>query len=270
MKNLVELIGVDLTYGNTLAIANLNLQIREGSFEAVVGPSGCGKSSLMKLVSGLTPPNSGRIRVDNQEIAGPTSIVGMAFQNPNLLPWRTALENVLLPLEVVRPERYAFRARKQEFVDRAIELLKVVGLDKFAAYFPWQLSGGMQQRISLCRALIHRPRLLMLDEPFGALDAFTREELWDVLQKIWNERSFTAILVTHDLREALYLADRVHVMSNRPGQIVRTLETSAFGRPRNEHTFLDPHFNEGVMELRASIRSQMSKAKPDLTMEQTL
>lgn len=256
MKNLVELVNVSLSYGKTLAVADLNMAVPSGSFAAVVGPSGCGKSSLMKLVTGLTPATSGSVLIEEKEIDGPVSIVGMAFQNPNLLPWRTTLENVLLPLEVVRPERHHFRAKRKEFTERAMDLLRIVGLDAFADHYPWQLSGGMQQRVSLCRSLIHQPRLLMLDEPFGALDAFTREELWDVLQVIWLERKFTAILVTHDLREALYLADQVHVMSNRPGKVVRSVNTSGFARPRDERTFLDPVFNENVMELRAEIRAQ--------------
>ncbi|MBP2561852.1 NitT/TauT family transport system ATP-binding protein [Neorhizobium galegae] len=256
MKNLVELIDVSLSYGKTLAVSNLNMKVPEGSFAAVVGPSGCGKSSLMKLVTGLMPATTGAVVVDGHEISGPVSIVGMAFQNPNLLPWRTTLENVMLPLEVVRPERHQLRAKKKEFTERAMDLLRIVGLESFANHYPWQLSGGMQQRASLCRSLIHQPRLLMLDEPFGALDAFTREELWDVLQTIWLERRFTAILVTHDLREALYLADDVHVMSNRPGCVARTVNTGAFSRPRGEQTFIDPAFNENVMELRADIRAQ--------------
>ncbi|MGF9565887.1 ABC transporter ATP-binding protein [Neorhizobium sp. JUb45] len=256
MKNLVELVNVSLSYGKTLAVSELNMAVAAGSFAAVVGPSGCGKSSLMKLVTGLMPATSGSVLIDEREIDGPVSIVGMAFQNPNLLPWRTTLENVLLPLEVVRPERHQFRAKRKEFVERAMDLLRIVGLDGFADHYPWQLSGGMQQRVSLCRSLIHQPRLLMLDEPFGALDAFTREELWDVLQTIWLERKFTAILVTHDLREALYLADKVHVMSNRPGRVVRCVDTAEFSRPRNERTFIDPKFNENVMELRAEIRAQ--------------
>ncbi len=256
MKNLVELIDVSLSYGKTLAVSELVMKVPEGSFAAVVGPSGCGKSSLMKLVTGLTPATSGAVVVDGHEISAPVAIVGMAFQNPNLLPWRTTLENVMLPLEVVRPERHQFRARKQEFRDRAMNLLRIVGLDAFADHYPWQLSGGMQQRASLCRSLIHQPRLLMLDEPFGALDAFTREELWDVLQAIWMQQRFTAILVTHDLREALYLADDVHVMSNRPGRVVRTVGTAEFSRPRGEKTFLEPAFNESVMDLRADIRAQ--------------
>lgn len=256
MKNIVELIDVNHYYGKTLAVSGLNLKVPEGSFAAVVGPSGCGKSSLMKLVTGLMPVTSGAILVDGHEISGPVSIVGMAFQNANLLPWRTTLENVMLPLEVVRPERQQLRGKRREFTERAMDLLRIVGLESFADHYPWQLSGGMQQRVSLCRSLIHQPRLLMLDEPFGALDAFTREELWDVVQAIWLERQFTAILVTHDLREALYLADDVHVMSNRPGRVVRTVNTSSFSRPRGEGTFVNPAFNESVMDLRADIRAQ--------------
>ena len=232
------------------------MKVPEGAFVAVVGPSGCGKSSLMKLVTGLAPQSSGAVIVNGKELSGPVSIVGMAFQNSNLLPWRTTLENVLLPLEVVRPSRFEFRQKKAEFVARAMALLKTVGLESFAGHYPWQLSGGMQQRVSLCRALIHKPRLLMLDEPFGALDAFTREELWDVLQTIWQDQKFTTILVTHDLREALYLADTVHVMSNRPGRIVRSVDTNDFARPRGEKTFVDPRFNACVLELREEIRNQ--------------
>lgn len=257
-SNLVELIDVGLTYGDTPAVSGLNMAVPEGSFAAVVGPSGCGKSTLMKLVTGLAPPNAGSVLVQNREIDGPVSIVGMAFQNPNLLPWRKTLDNVLLPLEIVRPERSQFRQRRDEYVARAMDLLRIVGLESFADHYPWQLSGGMQQRVSLCRALIHQPRLLMLDEPFGALDAFTREELWDVVQRIWQERRFTAILVTHDLREALYLADTVHVMSARPGRVVRVVKTTAFARPRNEATLADPLFNEQVAELRSDIRAQRS------------
>jgi NitT/TauT family transport system ATP-binding protein len=267
MKHLVELIDVSLAYETTLAVSHLDLKVAEGTFAAVVGPSGCGKSSLMKLVTGLLPPTSGSVLVEDREISGPINIVGMTFQNANLLPWRTTLDNVLLPLEIVRPERSQFRAKRTEFVERAMDLLRIVGLESFADRYPWQLSGGMQQRASLCRALIHQPRLLMLDEPFGALDAFTREELWEVMQRIWSERRFTAILVTHDLREALYLADEVHVMSSRPGRIVHSLRTDIFSRPRGEQTFLDPRFNENVLALRAEIRAQQLPSTADAVTE---
>ncbi|TCL68079.1 ABC transporter ATP-binding protein [Rhizobium sp. BK251] len=256
MKNLVELIDVSLRYGAALAVSNLSLAVPVHSFAAVVGPSGCGKSSVLKLVAGLVPASSGTVLVEGQQITAPVGNVGMAFQNANLLPWRTALDNVLLPLEVVRPERYQFSARRQEFTARAMELLCMMGLESFTGHYPWQLSGGMQQRVSLCRALIHQPQLLVLDEPFASLDALTREELWDVVQKIWAERPLTVILVTHDLREALYLADQVHVMSSGPGQVVNSVDTSAFGRPRGEELLSNANFNEQVVALKAEIRSQ--------------
>ena len=157
-----------------------------------------------------------------EKVTGPIKGVGMAFQNPTLMPWRTTMDNILLPMEVVEPHKRHFRRNRAEYEERAMKLLRTVGLADFARRFPWQLSGGMQQRSNLCRALIHEPELLMLDEPFGALDAFTREELWGVMQALWLEKRFTGVLVTHDLREAVYLADTVYVMSRRPGRIVLT------------------------------------------------
>src|SRR3954464_5840574 len=198
------------------AVRDLNLKVNEGEFAAIVGPSGCGKSTLMKRATGLQFPREGTVIVDGREVGAPVKRPRMAFQNPTMLPWRTTLDNMLLPLEIVEPHRSRLRRHKAEYVAKAESLLAQVGLKGQGDKFPWQLSGGMQQRASLCRALIHEPKLLMLDEPFGALDAFTREELWAVLQQVWLERKFTVILVTHDLREAAFLADTVHVMSNRP------------------------------------------------------
>ena len=258
MEELVEISDVSLAYGGvgrTIAVEHLDLKVRRGEFVAVVGPSGCGKSTLMKLVTGLLPPTSGGIIVANQEVTGPLKIVGMAFQNPNLLPWRSTLKNVMLPLEVTPPYRYEFRRKRAEFERRARGLLDAVGLGDFADRSPWQLSGGMQQRASLCRSLVHEPSLLMLDEPFAALDAFTREELWDVLQDIWMKRSFTTILVTHDLREAVYLADTVYVMSSRPGRIVARHEVK-LERPRRLETSLQPEFASLVVRLREQIWEQ--------------
>src|SRR5262245_14843914 len=185
MASLLQMRDVRLIYGRrrpTLALDGLDLAIDEGAFVAVVGPSGCGKSSLMKLVTGLRRPSAGSVAVAGKEVNGPLKIVGMAFQNPTLLPWRTTLSNVMLPLEIVEPHRQRLRQQRARYRQQANALLALVGLDNFGEKYPWQLSGGMQQRASLCRALIHEPALLMLDEPFGALDAFTREELWDVLQ----------------------------------------------------------------------------------------
>lgn len=255
MPPFVELNDVSLTYGGqagTLALQGTSLSVVQGEFLAVVGPSGCGKSSLMKLVTGLHPPSAGAVRVGGEVVSGPVKIAGMAFQNPIMLPWRTTLDNVLLPLEIVEPHRRNFRRQRKENEAAAEALLATVGLAGFSQRYPWQLSGGMQQRASLCRALIHNPQLLMLDEPFAALDAFTREELWSVLQDLWLKRRFTVILVTHDLREAVYLADRVLVMSARPGRIVAERKID-LPRPRNLARTFDPEFVEIVHELRNHI-----------------
>jgi NitT/TauT family transport system ATP-binding protein len=252
----VDIDDVTLIYkgsaGDVTALRGTTLAVRRGEFAAVVGPSGCGKSSLMRLVTGLAPPDIGTITVFGERVRGPVKIAGMAFQNPNLLPWRKVVDNVMLPLEIVEPHRQRFRAEKDKYRAQALELLATVGLDGFADRYPWQLSGGMQQRVSLCRALIHQPALLMLDEPFAALDAFTREELWCVLRDLWAKIGFTVILVTHDLREATFLADNIHVMSARPGRIVMT-KTVDIPRPRDLDVCFEPQFVEIVHELRAKI-----------------
>ena len=232
------------------AIDELSLDIAQGEFVAVVGPSGCGKSSLMRLISGLHPPLGGTLTVEGRPVTGPLRSVGMAFQNSNLLPWRTALENVLLPLEIVQPYRADFSKRK--YAPKATDLLDSVGLAGFADKYPWELSGGMQQRTSICRALIHEPEILLLDEPFGALDAFTREELWCALRDLQAERKVTVMLVTHDLREAVFLADTVHVMSSRPGRIVRRCAVD-LPRPRDLEVTYWPEFQDIVHELRSLI-----------------
>ena len=255
----VDLQGVSLTYRlgkeETLALADATLGIDKGEFVAVVGPSGCGKSTIMKLVTGLLPATGGVVRVAGNSVSAPIKGVGMAFQNPTLMPWRTTIDNILLPMEVVEPHKRRFRANKAEYEERAMKLLRTVGLADFARKFPWQLSGGMQQRSNLCRALIHEPELLMLDEPFGALDAFTREELWGVMQALWMEKRFTGVLVTHDLREAVYLSDRVYVMSRRPGRIVMTKKID-IPRPRTLATTFEPGFVEIVHELRDRIHQE--------------
>jgi NitT/TauT family transport system ATP-binding protein len=234
------------------AIDEVTLGIAQGEFIAVVGPSGCGKSSLMKLISGLHPPLGGTLTVEGKPVSGPLKSVGMAFQNSNLLPWRTALANVLLPLEIVEPHRSRMRTEREAYRAKAQKLLESVGLGGFTQKFPWELSGGMQQRTSICLALIHEPEILLLDEPFGALDAFTREELWCALRDLQAERRVTVMLVTHDLREAVFLADTVYVMSNRPGRIVRRCEVG-IPRPRDlEVTYSQP-FQDLVHELRRHI-----------------
>jgi NitT/TauT family transport system ATP-binding protein len=234
------------------AIEEVSLGIRQGEFIAVVGPSGCGKSSLMRLISGLHPPLGGMLTVEGRPVTGPLKSVGMAFQNSNLLPWRSALDNVLLPLEIVRPYRDEFRKSRPKFREKALDLLHSVGLRDFTDKFPWELSGGMQQRTSICRALIHEPEILMLDEPFGALDAFTREELWCALRDLQAQRRVTVMLVTHDLREAVFLADTVYVMSSRPGRIMLRREID-IERPRDLEVIYTQHFQDLVQELRSLI-----------------
>ncbi|MGD1880217.1 MAG: ABC transporter ATP-binding protein [Kiloniellaceae bacterium] len=281
MSAFVELTGVTMSYGGAAggavpAVADATLAIERGEFIALVGPSGCGKSSLLKIVSGLATADSGHARIDGRDIAGSQTSgrgdsggrtsggrtsggrasVGMAFQNATLLPWRSTLENVLLPLEVSRDHRATFRRKKAEHIEAARSLLKVVGLEGYEDHAPYELSGGMQQRASLCRALIHNPELLLLDEPFAALDAFTREELWEVLQQLWLQRKFTVILVTHDLREAVYLADRVYVMSKRPGRIVYERPV-ALPRPRT----LDSTFDEGFVALVHRLRDHIGEVR---------
>ncbi len=252
----IDIFDASLTYGEedsgVLALKGLTLGVRRGEFAAIVGPSGCGKSTLLKLVSGLRPPTTGRVVVAGGPVKGPLKIVGMAFQNPILLPWRTTLKNVLLPLEVVPPHRGRFRREKAAYVARAEALLAKVGLAGSGGMFPWQLSGGMQQRVSLCRALVHEPEILLLDEPFGALDAFTREELWETLQLLWLDRHFTVILVTHELTEAVFLADTVHVVSSRPGRIIYSRRID-LPRPRRLDARFTPEFVELVHDLRLHI-----------------
>jgi NitT/TauT family transport system ATP-binding protein len=255
----VSLDGVSHRYGGiaagpegVLAVQDLTINIQHGEFAAVVGPSGCGKSTLMKLATGLQFPFAGHVRVANQAVTKPVKIAGMAFQAPTLLPWRTTLENLLLPLEIVQPHRSELRRNKAKYIERAETLLASVGLGGFGSKFPWQLSGGMQQRTSLCRALIHEPQLLMLDEPFGALDAFTREELWCVIRDLHAARGITVVLVTHDLREAVFLADRIFVMSQRPGRILVERKID-LPRPRELEVTFTKEFQDIVQELRGHI-----------------
>jgi len=234
------------------AVEAIDLQVQRGEFIAIVGPSGCGKSTFMKLATGLKPPSRGRVSVDGQPVTGPLKISGMAFQAPSLLPWRTTLDNVLLPLEIVEPYRSQFKAKRKEYAERARALLAKVGLSGYEDKFPWQLSGGMQQRASICRALVHEPKMLLLDEPFGALDAFTREELWCTLRDLWTEQRFNVVLVTHDLRESVFLADTVYVMSKGPGRFVVKRDI-ALPRPRDLEITYTREFTDAVHELRGHI-----------------
>jgi NitT/TauT family transport system ATP-binding protein len=257
-KAFVDFDGVWLAYNdellakNLFAVEDINLKVKRGEFIAIVGPSGCGKSTFMKLTTGLKMPSMGKITIDGQPVNGPLKISGMAFQAPSLLPWRTTLDNVLLPLEIVEPFRSQFKDRRKEYEERAKKLLASVGLGGMEKKFPWELSGGMQQRASICRALIHEPKMLLLDEPFGALDAFTREELWCTLRDLWEAQRFNVILVTHDLRESVFLADTVYCMSKSPGRFVVKREID-IPRTRDLEVTYTPQFTDIVHELRGHI-----------------
>jgi NitT/TauT family transport system ATP-binding protein len=264
---LVQLQNVSHTYGKgkrtITALKQTDLKIYKGDFVALVGPSGCGKSTILKLVTGLIQASTGYVLVDGREVGAAPVRVGMAFQNPTMLPWLTLCDNIMLPLKIVPPFRQEYRRkRKTEFRDSVEALLAQVGLAGFSDKYPWQLSGGMLQRASLCRALIHEPQLLMLDEPFGALDQFTREELWGVLQDLWLSRKPTVLLVTHDLKEAAYLANRICVMQARPGRIISET-TVAFPRPRTIGMTYDSEFvalTHRMRELIVSARPQSELA----------
>lgn len=274
----IELSNVTLQYGGgTLALAQTELRIAQGDFVALVGPSGCGKSTILKLVAGLLKPSSGGVVVAQREVVmagtgpgkdavGATAAkvrIGLAFQNPTMLPWLTIRENVMIPLKIVEPFRQDWAKKKKgEYAERADALLTQVGLQGFGDKRPWQLSGGMLQRASLCRALVHEPQLLLLDEPFGALDSFTREELWAILQTLWLKQRPTVLLVTHDLRESAFLANRIAVMSARPGRILEEREVP-FARPRTLEMSYSPEFATLVQQLRMRIAYARSPVEGD-------
>ncbi|NNU79162.1 ABC transporter ATP-binding protein [Halovulum dunhuangense] len=208
------------TASGPLPVLNdLNIRAQAGTFTAVVGPSGCGKSTLTRLIAGLMTPDQGEVRLHGQKVSGPRKTVGMAFQNPVLLEWRTIIDNVLLPLEIVGTSMSRTEQR-----ERAMSLLRLVGLEGFENKRPSELSGGMRQRASLCRSIVHKPEVLILDEPFGALDNFTREDLWQTMHDLRKAESFTCVLITHDLRESLFLGDQVVVLSGRPATTQYVME----------------------------------------------
>jgi NitT/TauT family transport system ATP-binding protein len=253
----IELSDTSVTFGRgeraVPALAKTTLQVVDGEFIALVGPSGCGKSTILRLVGGLVQPTTGVVIVGGREAAAKALRVGMAFQNPTMLPWMTIEQNIMLPLKIVEPFRSQFRKlRRTVFRDKANALLDQVGLKGFGGRFPWQLSGGMLQRANLCRSLIHEPRMLLLDEPFGALDQFTREELWAILQDLWISHRPTVLLVTHDLREAGFLASRICVMSARPGRILDDSRVT-FSRPRTVAMTFEPDFVALNQKLREFI-----------------
>ncbi|MCC6002425.1 MAG: ABC transporter ATP-binding protein [Pararhodobacter sp.] len=261
MGNLIEIKGVTHAYktkaGPFPVLDNLNISVPEGSFCAVVGPSGCGKSTLTRLIAGLMFPDQGEVWLHGERVRSPRKTVGMAFQNPVLLEWRSILKNVILPLEIVAPAMP--RAGKEE---RARELLAMVGLEGFEDKRPSELSGGMRQRASLCRALVHKPDVIILDEPFGALDAFTREDLWQTMHELRVKEPVTAVLITHDLRESVYLGDQVVVLSGRPATTQHVMQIDLPG-PRPLEMLYAPESVERLSVLRQQIRIAQGRTETE-------
>jgi NitT/TauT family transport system ATP-binding protein len=251
-RSLIRIDGVAKTYrsadGPIESLKPLTFDIGDGEFMAVVGPSGCGKSTLLKLVAGLLPVSAGQIRLGDAPVNGPPDNVGIVFQSPVLLAWRNVLDNILLQIEM----RHLSRA---QFLPKAKALLAMTGLKDFAQKYPWELSGGMQQRAAICRALVHDPAVLLMDEPFGALDAMTREKMNLELQRIWYETKKTVMLITHSIPEAVFLADRVLVMTERPGSIAAIYDV-ALPRPRSLGVMGNPEFVRLTQTIRGHFYAQ--------------
>ena len=244
----VTVTDVGKTYaGGVEAVRNVGFQVNPGEFLTLLGPSGCGKSTLLMTVAGLLAPSCGEVVVDGARVDGPRPDVGIVFQTPTLLPWRTVLGNVLIPIEMLRRPR-------REWEGRARDLLAMARLEDFTDTLPHELSGGMKQRVAICRALIHDPKLLLMDEPFSALDALTRDQMGQELLRIWERYRKTVIFVTHSIREAVFLSDRVLVMSARPATIA--IETAIkLPRPRTLEMQESPEFNRHVGMLRQAIEA---------------
>ncbi|MBX5492432.1 MAG: ABC transporter ATP-binding protein [Chloroflexi bacterium] len=242
---MVEVRALDKVYagksGPVQALQGISFDVREHEFVALVGPSGCGKSTILKIIAGLLPKTDGELRVAGQPVTGPVDGVGMVFQAPVLLKWRTALDNVLFPIEILGRDR-------RQYIQAARALLRLVGLEGFEQAYPRELSGGMQQRVAIARALVHDPSLLLMDEPFGALDAMTREQMNLELLRIWSESQKTTILITHSIQEAVFLADRVVVMTPRPGRVATVIDID-LPRPRQPADRLSARFAAYVQEV---------------------
>ena len=233
--------------GDVVAISEVDLDIEAGEFVTFVGPSGCGKTTLLHLTAGLLEPTTGTVSVDGVNVQSDEyqrHNLGLVFQDPVLLEWRTVLKNVLLPVEILI-ENGVLEESKETYRERAMDLLDLVGLDGFEDAYPQELSGGMQQRVAICRSLVYDPPVLLMDEPFGALDAFTREHLNEELLRIWRETEKTVLFVTHDLEEAVFLSDKVVVLSARPGRVLEVLDVD-LERPRSEDTRTTDRYQELV------------------------
>ncbi len=245
-QNLIEILAVDRTYVDTAdntveALKNINLSVKQGEFVSIIGPSGCGKTTLLRLIAGLDMPEAGKITLDGEEITAPGPNRGYVFQQGSLFPWLTVEKNIAAGLKA----RRVYKEKKAE-IARFVEL---IGLEGFEKTYPHQISGGMAQRVAIARALINRPAALLLDEPMGALDAFTRNDLQDKLLELWSKDGTTMILVTHDVDEAIYLSDRIIIMTPRPGKISESLEVH-LPRPRNRGS-------EDFLALRKSILEKL-------------
>jgi NitT/TauT family transport system ATP-binding protein len=241
----VKIEGLHKRFETAEAVADLSFEVGENTFVTVVGPSGCGKSTTLRIVAGLVPPTQGGVYLRGQAVRGPIRDVGMVFQTPVLLPWRSALHNVLFTAEMrgEKPGRYR---------QRALDLIGLAGLGGFEQRYPHELSGGMQQRVAICRALLLNPSLLLLDEPFGALDVLTREKMGFELLRIWGASKITVLLVTHSITEAVLLSDTIVVMTARPGTVKAVIRVD-LPRPRDARTLRDPRF----VELTAAVRDQI-------------
>lgn len=252
-RDFIALSNVSLTYssesGPIEAVRDVTTSIPKGEFVCIVGPSGCGKSTLLRMAAGLRRPTSGTVRVGNEMVTGPVKSVGMVFQSPILLPWRTVLDNILIGAELSNfpPSKY---------LQRAHELIELAGLKGFENKFPRELSGGMQQRVSLCRALLLDPEILLMDEPFGALDAMTRDDMSLELLRIWEETRKTVIFVTHSIPEAVFLGDRVIVMTARPGKIAKSYSI-LLDRPRTVEMRAQPEFGQLCVDIYGALKVSM-------------
>ncbi|MCX7309086.1 MAG: ABC transporter ATP-binding protein [Afipia sp.] len=245
----IELRDVDKQFGSdgraTVAVSRANLSIERGSFVSLCGPSGCGKSTLLSMVLGIQLPTRGEIRIEGNRVVGPSQKIGTVFQDASLMPWRTVIANILYPIELRG-------LPKKKSRERAFELLALTGLTKFADHYPSELSGGMRQRVAICRALVGDPDILLMDEPFSALDALTRDEISVELQNIWSKHNKTVLFVTHSIREAVFLSDRVVVMGLSPGRIVEEFAID-LDRPRSLDIETHPKFSALIHEIRESI-----------------
>ncbi|VVG71248.1 Bicarbonate transport ATP-binding protein CmpD [Pandoraea apista] len=252
LEPMIRFDGIAKTYdtkeGSVRSLNPVSLDVAPGEFVSIVGPSGCGKSTLLKIAAGLLPASEGELIINGKSVDGPPDDIGMVFQNAVLLAWRDILSNIMLQIEVRKLDRATYLAR-------AKALIEMAGLTDFAHKLPWQLSGGMQQRAAICRALVHDPKILLMDEPFGALDAMTREKMNLELQRIWLSTGKTVLLITHSIPEAVFLSDRVVVMSERPGSIAAIYDVK-LPRPRGLDVMGDPEFARLTRQIRSHFYAQ--------------